>query len=97
MLRVRKKILLSLCVASALLVGCGKDSKPRTVVHFLHNIEEAEAVLDEAKKDPVKAQTDVEVMNASQAFALKQVELQKCYISITEIDHSCLDAKGYKR
>lgn len=84
------------------LTGCNNNKAP-SVAEYMHDLDAANAKLQEAKLDPVKAQTDRAMINASNAVAqvIDSSSLLECWhhkpISTATTDHACLDAKGYKR
>ena len=84
------------------LAGCNNNRAP-SVAEYMHDLDAAQAKLQEAKLDPVKAQTDRAMINASNAVADSMVssKLLECWHnkpkSTATTDHACLDAKGYKR
>lgn len=103
MQRVQAHFLLMLALS---LVGC--DNRPTapgdalSVAGYLHDLDEARAVLVRVHKDPARLANTPDAVNASAALA-KAVSpsFLECWpvkpASTKTTNHECLDAKGYKR
>lgn len=92
-----------LVVVAFVVAACNQTGggKPRSVADFIHDLDAAFVVLQEAKADPSKS-GDQSVMNASQAAAeAMSPSMLACWptkpASTATTDHLCLDGKGFKR
>jgi hypothetical protein len=84
------------------LVACDKQTEApqkaaRSVADYVHDPEAAKAVLHDGKLHPEK-QNSQDFINANEGYAIRisPGSVSKCYKG-GQVDHDCLDKKGYKR